>query len=346
MKEGPEEELSARSFARPFAGLFEHEKLLGGAYRQVPIRHGVPVGLFPNPSVLTYTRPMNKIAPSNLATLLVSCPDRKGLVSALAQTLFGHGANILDSTQHVDSRAGRFFQRIRCDLSELHTDHHTLERGLAEVTERFEMDWRLVYDTTVKRVALFVSKQDHCLYELLLRNRAGELRCEIPLVIGNHEDLGSVARHFGARFECFPITAATKRAQEDREHELLLEEKIDLVVLARYMQILSAEMSARWAGRIINIHHSFLPAFAGGKPYHQAHQRGVKLIGATAHYVTPDLDEGPIIEQDVIRTSHADLVNDLVRKGRHVEKNVLAQAVKWHLEDRVVVYDNRTVVLQ
>lgn len=283
--------------------------------------------------------------PAQIATLLVSCEDRKGLVSALAQTLYGHGVNILESMQHVDRRAGRFFQRIRFDMHEMHTDRLTLERGIEEVTGRFAMDYRLVYAADVKRVALFVSKQDHCLYELLLRNRSGELPCEIPLIISNHETLRPVAEQFGIRFEVFSITKETKAEQERRELELLEELGIELVVLARYMQILSEEMSRQLAGRVINIHHSFLPAFVGGRPYHQAYRRGVKLIGATAHYVTADLDEGPIIEQDVIRTSHRDSVDDLVKKGRHLEKIVLAQAVRWHLEDRVVVYDNKTVVL-
>ncbi|MBW2733306.1 MAG: formyltetrahydrofolate deformylase [Deltaproteobacteria bacterium] len=282
----------------------------------------------------------------NLATLLVTCPDRKGLVSALAQTLHGHGANILESVQHVDRHAQRFFQRILFDLTELHTDRLTLERGLGEVTERFEMSTRLVYANKRKRLALFVSKQEHCLYELLLRTRSGELNGDIAIIISNHEDLRPVAEQFGIRYEVFSITAENKSEVEERERTLLEELDVDLVVLTRYMQILSKEFLSAYSGAVINIHHSFLPAFIGGKPYHQAHRRGVKLIGATAHYVTSDLDEGPIIEQDVIRTSHADSVGDLIRKGRHVEKQVLAQAVTWQLEDRILVYDNRTVVLK
>jgi formyltetrahydrofolate deformylase len=281
----------------------------------------------------------------NLATLLVSCPDRKGLVSALALTLHGHGVNILDSVQHVDAQAGRFFQRLCVDLAELATDRLTLENGIAEVTERFDMDWRLIYAAKPKRMAIFVSKQEHCLYELLLRNRSKELVCDIALIVSNHEVLRPVAEHFGVPFEVLTITPESKAEQEARQISLLEEHQIDLVVLARYMQILSSDFVAKYQNRIVNIHHSFLPAFIGGRPYHQAHERGVKLIGATAHYVTADLDQGPIIEQDVIRTSHTDAVRDLIRKGRHVEKRVLAQAVKWHLEDRILVYDNRTVVL-
>jgi formyltetrahydrofolate deformylase len=281
---------------------------------------------------------------SELATLLVSCPDRRGIVAALAQVLYGHGANILDSDQHSDAAAGMFFQRLRFDLAELQTDRLTLERAVAEVAERFKMSYRLVYAREQKRVALFVSRYDHCLYDLLLRHRSGELACEMALVVSNHPELGHVAREFGVRFELFPITPETKAEQERRELELLLAERVDLVVLARYMQVVGAELCSRFEGRILNIHHSFLPAFVGGKPYHQAYARGVKLIGATAHYATPNLDEGPIIEQDVARASHRDSVDELARRGRDLEKMVLARAVRSHLEDRVLVYGNKTVV--
>jgi len=284
--------------------------------------------------------------PEQVATLLVSCPDQRGIVAALAQLLYGHGANILDSAQHIDTAAGQFFQRIRFDLTELRTDRHALENGIREVAERFSMRWRLAYESRRKRMAIFVSRFDHCLWDLLLRHRAGELACDIPLVVSNHPDLEHVARQFDVPYRVFPIGPETKRAQEERELALLEEQRVDLVVLARYMQVLSAEFVERLAGRIINIHHSFLPAFMGGKPYHQAHARGVKLIGATAHYATTDLDEGPIIEQDVIRAYHTDAVSDLVRKGRDVEKTVLARAVRWHLEDRILVYGHRTVVFE
>jgi formyltetrahydrofolate deformylase len=278
------------------------------------------------------------------ATLLVSCPDRRGLVAALAQLLYGHGANIVDADQHTDPIAGQFFQRISFDRTEMHTDRLALEAAIREVAERFSMCWQLHYEEDVKRVAIFVSRYDHCLYDLLLRHRAGEFRCEIPLIVSNHPDLGPVAEQFGVRFEFFPVTAETKREKEELEIALLEGLKIDLVVLARYMQVLSGEFIARFPSRIINIHHSFLPAFVGGKPYHQAQQRGVKLVGATAHYATTDLDEGPIIEQDVMRASHRDSLDDLIRKGRDVERVVLARAVRWHLEDRILVYGNRTVV--
>lgn len=289
---------------------------------------------------------MSSPAPENVATLLVSCRDRKGLVAALAQTLYGHGANILDADQHTDPVEGQFFQRIRFDLSDLHTDRRSLEQAISEVAERFEMSTRLAYGADVKRMAIFVSKYDHCLLDLLWRRKAGELHCEIPLVVSNHPDLEETARAFGADFRVFPITKETKRAQEEAELALLAEYEIDVVVLARYMQILSGEFLDAFPGDVINIHHSFLPAFIGGKPYHQAFERGVKLIGATAHFATSDLDEGPIIEQDVARCSHWDSVADLVRKGRDLEKLVLARAVRWRLDDRVLVYANKTVVFE
>ena len=282
----------------------------------------------------------------DLATLLVSCPDRRGIVAALAQVLAGHGANILDSDQHTDREAEQFFQRIRFDLSELTTDRLTLERALAEVAQRFAMKSRLLHSEQQKRVALFVSKHDHCLIDLLLRHRAGELGCQMVLVVSNHEDAAPIAAQYGVEFHCLKKTRENKAAQEQREITLLDEHGVDLIVLARYMQVLTPEFVRHFPERIINIHHSFLPAFVGGKPYHQARQRGVKLVGATAHYATADLDEGPIIEQDVVRCSHRDSVEDLVRKGRDLEKVVLARAVRWHLEDRVLLYGNKTVVFE
>jgi len=281
---------------------------------------------------------------SETATLLVCCPDRRGIVAALAQLLYGHGANILDADQHTDPVAAQFFQRIRFDLRELHTDLRTLEGAIAEVAERFEMKWRLTRPGRTRRVALFVSKYDHCLYDLLLRHKAGELRCEVAMVVSNHPDLREVTEQFDVPFHLYPITKETKAAQERAELALLADAGVELVVLARYMQILSSDFLRAFEGDVINIHHSFLPAFMGGKPYHRAYQRGVKLVGATAHYATADLDEGPIIEQDVVRCSHRDQVADLIRKGRDLEKVVLARAVRLHLEDRVLVYDNKTVV--
>jgi formyltetrahydrofolate deformylase len=283
---------------------------------------------------------------STLATLLVSCPDRRGIVAALAQVLYGHGANILDSDQHTDSDAGLFFQRLRFDLAELMTDRVTLERAIAELSERFQMEYRLLYGSRRKRVAIYVSKYDHCLYDLLLRQRAGELCADVACVLSNHHDLAPVAAQFDVPFHVFAKTPETKLAVEQQERALLTELEVDLVVLARYMQVMSAEFCQAFGQRVINIHHSFLPAFVGGKPYHQAYQRGVKLIGATAHYATAVLDEGPIIEQDVVRATHRDAVEDLVRKGRDLEKVVLARAVRSHLDDRILVYANKTVVFE
>jgi formyltetrahydrofolate deformylase len=285
---------------------------------------------------------------SSMATLLVSCQDRPGIVAALSQLLFALGLNILDADQHTNPVAGKFFQRIRFDLAVGETGSvmapETVEAAIREVAERFEMEWSLRLDRDVQRMAIFVSRTDHCLYDLLLRHRSGELNCEIPLIVSNHPDLGRIAEQFGIDFHVYPITPETKADQERREIELLRRHDIDLVVMARYMQILSEQMIQAFPMRIINIHHSFLPAFQGGRPYHQAYGRGVKRIGATAHYATLDLDEGPIIEQDVARVSHRDTPKDLVRKGRDIERVVLSRAVTWHLDSRVIVYDNKTVV--
>lgn len=279
-----------------------------------------------------------------MAVLLVSCPDRPGLVAALAQLLYGHGANIMDADQHSDPVAEQFFQRIRFDISGLHTDRTALGRAISEVAERFAMQWRLSYGGERKRVAIFVSKYDHCLYDLLLRHRARELDCDIPLIVSNHPDLAPVAAQFAIPYHVFGKDKDNKRAQEEKELALLAEHRVDTIILARYMQILTAEFVTQYPNRIINIHHSFLPAFIGQKPYHQAYARGVKLIGATAHYVTANLDEGPIIEQDVIRCSHRDAITDLVRKGADLEKIILARAVRWHVENRILAYSNKTVV--
>jgi formyltetrahydrofolate deformylase len=288
--------------------------------------------------------------------LLVSCPDARGIVAAIAQLLYGAGANILDADQHTDLEAGMFFQRIRFELEGLPARSETLRSAITTLAQRFAMDWRLVLQPRTQRVAIFVSRVDHCFYDLVLRQRSGELGCEIAAVVSNHRLLEPAARQFDLPFFYTPIAAATsapesapksaeKRCeQEAKQLELLAELGVELVVLARYMQILSAEMVQRYRARILNIHHSFLPAFVGSNPYRRAYQRGVKLIGATAHYVTTDLDEGPIVEQDVVRCSHRDALADLIRKGRDLERVVLARAVRCHLEDRVLVYGNKTVV--
>ncbi len=282
--------------------------------------------------------------PTTLATLLVSCPDRKGLVAALSQLLYDHGANILSAEQHADPKLGWFFQRIHFDTLDLDISRAALEDLLRIECGRFEMSWRISYSDRVKRVAIFVSRFEHCLYDLLIRHRLGELPGEIALVISNHADTEPIAAQFDIPFHLFPIAPETKQAQEAAEIALLERERIDLIVLARYMQVLSDAFIRRFPEAIINIHHGFLPAFSGARPYHQAWDRGVKLIGATAHYTTAELDEGPIIAQGVEPSSHRDGIQDLVRKGRDVERVILARAVRWHLEDRIVVHGRRTTV--
>ena len=295
-------------------------------------------------SYLPRTEPLPLVRPprQQLATLLVGCLDQPGVVASLAQVLESFGVKILHSDQHTDPVAKLFFQRIRFDLSTV-ADRVALEAGVRDVCERFAMDYRLYGDRS-RRVAILVSKQDHCLYDLLVRWRAGELPCEIAMIISNHPDAAPVAEHFGVPFHHLPVTKETRAEQEAELLYLLYEAGIELVVLARYMQILSPELVERFPTRIINIHHSFLPAFVGANPYRQAYTKGVKLIGATSHYVTADLDQGPIIEQEVIRCSHRDTVEDLVRKGRDLEKRVLAAALRCHLEDRILVYAGKTVV--
>ena len=278
------------------------------------------------------------------ATLLVCCPDRKGLVAALSALLYDHGANILQAQQHTDAIEGVFFQRIRFDTSELDISREALEDQLAIECGRYEMRWRICYADRPPRVAIFVSRFEHCLADLLLRHRLGELACEIPLVISNHPDLKATADQYGVAYHVFPISKDNKKEQEAAELALLERERIDLVVLARYMQVLSDDFIAAYPEGIINIHHSFLPAFMGARPYHQAYDRGVKLIGATAHFATSELDEGPIIAQDVEACSHRDSLADLVRKGRDVERVVLARALRAWVDDRVIVHGHRTVV--
>jgi len=281
---------------------------------------------------------------ARVARLLVSCPDRPGIVAAVTGFLYRHGANIIDLQQHsTDPEGGRFFMRLEFDATRLDLRPEGLRVAFAEVARRFGMDWRIAYAERVKRTAILVSKADHALLELLWRWRRGELATEVIMVIGNHPDLAPYAREFGVPFHHVPV-AEGGMAEAEAEMLRLLEGRVDLVVLARYMRILSADFVGHFPNRIINIHHSFLPAFAGARPYHQAYARGVKIIGATAHYVTPELDAGPIIEQDVVRVSHRDGVRDLIEKGRDLERQVLARAVKWHLEDRVLVYQNKTVV--
>jgi len=252
------------------------------------------------------------------ATLLVSCRDRTGLVAALSDFVFRNEGNILDADQHADQETGFFFMRLVWDLARFRLDRPAIAAALDEMARRLDLHWEITYSDERPRVAIFASKIPHCLYDLLLSHQLGELGGDLELVISNHDDLRPVAGHFGVRFEHVPVDARDKAAAEARQQALLAGRRIDLVVLARYMQILSPAFVESWQGRIINIHHSFLPAFVGAKPYHQAKERGVKIIGATAHYVTSELDQGPIIEQDVCRVSHRDDVDDLVQKGREL----------------------------
>ncbi|MGH7461557.1 MAG: formyltetrahydrofolate deformylase [Longimicrobiales bacterium] len=315
----------------------------------------------------------------NTAILLISCPDRKGLVAAIADFIFRNNGNILHADQHQDNQLGLFLTRVEWDLegfaipvwnrvgqpssaagvgqpssatgvgqpssaAQLAIDLTAFEQQFAPIASRFEMQWRLALSRQRPRVAIFVSRQDHCLADLLYRYQSGELACDIPLILSNHEAAHRLAEFHGIPFHQIPVEKDRKAEAEAHELALLREQRIDLIVLARYMQVLSQEFVQQYPQRIINIHHSFLPAFIGPKPYHQAFERGVKLIGATSHYVTEVLDEGPIIEQDVARISHRDTVEDLIQKGRDLEKVVLSRAVRWHIESRILLYANKTVV--
>jgi formyltetrahydrofolate deformylase len=289
----------------------------------------------------------NKPNESNIqrARMLISCPDRPGIVAAVSRFLHEHGANIVQSDQYtMDPQGGMFFIRIEFDLVDLDDRIEVLKRNFREVVaEPYQMDWRVTKASQKKKLAIFVSKEDHCLLELLWQWKAGDLEADIAMVISNHDTMRGLTESFGIPFHHIPVTADTKKEAEAKQLELT-EGKVDTIVLARYMQIVSPSFISRFPNRIINIHHSFLPAFVGGKPYAQAHNRGVKIIGATGHYVTEELDGGPIIEQDVQRVSHRDNVNDLKRIGRHIERIVLARAVSWHVEDRILVHQNRTVI--
>jgi len=278
------------------------------------------------------------------AVLFINCPDQRGLVARVADFVFANNGNIVHSDHHTDGETGLFLMRVEWELEGMRIGRDQIADALAPLARSLNLRWEIHFSDRPKRMAIFVSKFSHCLYDLLWRSSAGELPGEIVMIVGNHEDLAPVAERFGVPFHVFPVTRENKTQQEAREIELLEQNQIDLVVLARYMQVLSGNLVSRYPNRIINIHHSFLPAFVGSRPYHQAHERGVKLIGATSHYVTEQLDEGPIIEQDVTRISHRDSVDDLVRKGRDLERVVLARAVRLHLENRILPYGRKTVV--
>jgi formyltetrahydrofolate deformylase len=283
----------------------------------------------------------------NSAVLLVSCPDRKGVVAAIADFIFRHNGNILFNDEHGDEESNLFLTRVEFDAAEFAFDLADFPERFSGIAREFQMDWRLARSNERPRIAIFVSKYDHCLQDLLYRHQSGELRCEIPLIISNHPENQRIADFYHIPYFVVPVTKESKRLAEQKQIALVREHQCSLAVLARYMQVLSDEfISMLGTANLINIHHSFLPAFVGSKPYHQAFQRGVKLIGATAHYVTKILDDGPIIEQNVVRIHQRDTVEDLVQKGRDIEKVVLSRAVRWHVENRILLYRNKTVVFE
>ena len=281
---------------------------------------------------------------SHYYRLVVSCPDRVGIVSRVSGFIAGHGGSITEASQHSDLESGRFFMRYEILADSIGMPAEALREAFRPIAEEFDMTWALADTRQRRRVVLMVSKESHCLVDLLYRWTAGEIDCEIAAVISNHETMRGLVEWHGIPYYHVPVPSDEKQAAFDKVEGIVEEVRADCVVLARYMQILPPTLCERYAGRVINIHHSFLPSFAGAKPYHQAHQRGVKLIGATCHYVTAELDAGPIIEQDIHRVSHCHTPDDLVRFGRDVEKAVLARGLRWHLEDRVLIHGNKTVV--
>jgi formyltetrahydrofolate deformylase len=278
------------------------------------------------------------------AVLLVQCPDRKGLDAAIADFIFRHDGNIVHFEQHGED--GFFLARVEWALDGFQLSLQEFPTKFAPIAEKFSMRWRVTHANHRPRVAIFVSKYDHCLVDLLYRQRSGELKCEIDLIISNHPDAQRHAEFHGTSFHVIPVGKENKTQAEFQQLALLENHAIELVVLARYMQVLSPEFVRQYPYRIINIHHSFLPAFIGAKPHQQAFDRGVKIIGATAHYVTEVLDDGPIIEQGVIRITHRDALRDLVQKGRDLEQVVLSRAVRWHIENRILLYRNKTVIFE
>ncbi len=280
----------------------------------------------------------------NSAVLLISCPDRKGIVATISDFVFRHNGNILHADEHADEESNLFLMRVEFDPTGFDIDLADFSQHFTPIAEKFEMQWRLARSNYRPKMIILVSKYDHCLVDLLYRHKSGELTCDIPLIISNHPDNQPIADFYGIPYITIPVPKDDKRQAEEKILNLIEQHNPDFMVLARYMQILSNEFVNRYPQRIINIHHSFLPAFVGAKPYHQAFTRGVKLIGATSHYVTEVLDDGPIIEQDVVRISHRDSLDDLLQKGRDLEKVVLSRAVRWHIDNRVLLYGNKTVV--
>ena len=282
----------------------------------------------------------------NSAILLVQCPDRKGLDATIAEFIYRYDGNILHFEQHQAGEERYYLARVEWDLTDFRLDLKDFAGAFGPIAQKFGMNWTIRLGNYRPRVALFVSKHDHCLVDLLYRQRIGELACDFPLMISNHPDAQRHADFYGVPFYCVPVTKENKAEAEAEQIRLIRQHKIDLIVLARYMQVLSHEFVQQFPQSIINIHHSFLPAFVGGRPHHQAYERGVKLIGATAHYVTEVLDDGPIIEQGVARISHRDSLDDLVEKGRDLEKLTLSRAVRWHIESRILLYDNKTIIFE
>jgi formyltetrahydrofolate deformylase len=281
----------------------------------------------------------------NRGRLLINCPDQPGIIAAVSKFLFEHGANIMESSQYTTNpEGGNFFIRIEFECPELEFKKEELKTHFGEIAETFRMEWKLAPVSEVKRTAIFVSKELHCLHELLWEWQSGDLMTDIAVVISNHEEARQIVESMGIPFHHIPASKENRAEAEAEQLRLMEEYSIDVIVLARYMQILTSDFVAAHPYQIINIHHSFLPAFIGARPYDRAYQRGVKLIGATSHYVTDDLDEGPIIEQDIMRVDHRDQVEDLKKIGRSIERSVLARALKWHLEDRVLVHGNKTIV--
>lgn len=280
------------------------------------------------------------------AILLISCPDQKGIVARVSQYLFENGWNVLDSDQHIDAQSNTFFMRIEWAIENSQEKKEEIVKSFQPIAEAFQMQWEIFFTDEKPRVAIFVSKHLHCLYDLLYRHQVHQLPCEIPLIISNHPDARDLAATFGIHYHEVPITPDTKTDQEAMELEILEDYRIDLLVLARYHQILTKTFIDRYRNRIINIHHSFLPAFVGKSPYAQAYEKGVKIIGATSHYVTEELDQGPIIEQDTVRISHRDELADLIRNGEDLERVVLSRAVRWHLQRKILSYGNKTVIFE
>jgi len=280
----------------------------------------------------------------NSAVLLISCPDRKGIVATISDFVFRHNGNILHADEHADEESNLFLMRVEFDPAGFDIDLASFSEHFSPIAHKFGMQWRLARSNYRAKMIILVSKYDHCLVDLLYRHKSGELACDIPLIISNHPDNQPIADFYGIPYITIPVPKENKRQAEEKILNLIEQHNPDFMVLARYMQILSNEFVNRYPQRIINIHHSFLPAFVGAKPYHQAFTRGVKLIGATSHYVTEVLDDGPIIEQDVVRISHRDSLDDLLQKGRDLEKVVLSRAVRWHIDNRVLLYGNKTVV--